>query len=146
MRDDARDVLRRRLSDADPAASAPEMTAAERRQMLSRLQGAAAGKREAAAVPGGLRWAASLGVVALLIALGFWWYPAPPPVGPATLQPAAALAPRVTDLTAGRSTLRPRTLLRPSDTQTLPARRTIHFTAPHGTRLVWQVQGDSNAG
>jgi hypothetical protein len=124
------------------------MTPAEREQVRARLLGAAAGEREVAPAPGGLRpvWA-GIAAAVLLLGAATVWMTRPDersPRVPALSDPAAApvvepLVPRHS-LAPSPDVLRPRNPLpEAAPSSDLPARRTIYFTAPRGTRLVWVV-------
>ena len=138
-------TLRDELRAADPA-NAPSMTTAERQRIRAGLLGAAVEMREPAPATGGLRpaWAVLIAGLLILGAGGLWFArpPSRPTAAPASIITeiapiAEALAPRH-PLVPSAELLRPRTSLRSTARTALPA-RTIHFTAPRGTRLVWVV-------
>jgi hypothetical protein len=146
LRDDS---LRDRLRDVDPAGG-PSVTPVERERLRARLLGAAADPREAVPAPGGLRlaWAGVAAAALVTIAFTLWWLAPRPATTERTAEPEDAgppvietLAPRHS-LAPSAEALRPRSPLPASGHADLPARRTIYFTAPRGTRLVWVVPGD----
>lgn len=151
--------LTRLLRAGDPARTQPPMSASEIATMRRRL--AAAGVTERAT-----RWrpltVAFSGVAAILalIVVGYALGPSrPPPAGSSNARPTDALAielgpestnlgPSDRDFLTARVVLRPRQALRrpaiePSATPPPGRHREVHFTAPRGTRMIWDLRTDT---
>jgi len=143
MSRDPNTSLRQDLEACDPAALAAPLTASERDHMRTRLLAAATDAREAVAAPGGLRPAWALGaLVVVALAAGLWLgRPAAPPSTAALDSVDFLVAPRHAGALTAPHPLQPRVSLGSRAQTDLPAGRTIHFTAPRGTRLVWVVPG-----
>ncbi len=133
------DALRDLLRRADPVRHQSPLSGVELRRLRARID----------SVPASIRlpdWRPllAMGVTALAVITTIVWRPQPAPPSMVTPEGLSAVAARGTSLGA-RTTLSPR---HPTERRADPTdlTRELHFTAPNGTRIVWNLRHAHDAG